>query len=205
MRHILLRVVMLSLVAAAPPALLAQGGPKNRIEPPDVPPLLQVPAGHSPFFHGYAVGTQIWICFYSGARFDWHLFGDQATLFQQSRNGFQQVATHFPTPNPYFNNAPTATWQHSQDSSRVWAYPIATSSDPAYVDPGAIPWRLYMEYGTEAGPSGGSLFTRTKYYQRVRTSGGIRPAPSECSTLYDIGRTRMVPYSAEYYFYERAS
>jgi hypothetical protein len=145
----------------------------------------------------------MWICFPWGITFDWRLFGDQATLFQQSRNGLQQVATHFPTPNPYFGNARTATWQHSQDSSRVWAYAIASSSDPAYVDPGAIPWRLYMEWGTEAGPTGGSLFTRTKY-QRVRTSGGIQPATSECSTSNDIGRTIMVPYSAEYYFYELA-
>jgi hypothetical protein len=68
----------------------------------------------------------------------WSFLGPQATLF----DGSHQVMTHYLSPNPDEQNTPRATWQHSRDSSAVWAAAIASSSDAAYVEQGAIPWLL---------------------------------------------------------------
>jgi hypothetical protein len=93
-----------------------------------------------------------------------------------------------------------ATWQHSRDTSTVWAMAIA-SSDPNFVEPGAIPWLLLQVVGTEPGPTGGERLTRTTFIQRLDTSGGIAPLTG-CAGSGDVGNRTLVPYTADYFFYK---
>ncbi len=167
------------------------------VAPPPVPASLEVPAGHKPFLIGRAEGTQAYICLPSGSGVSWTFLGPQATLF----NGrSEQIVTHFLSPNPVENGAARATWQHSRDTSTVWAAAIASSSDPNYVAPGAIPWLLLEVVGAQHGPAWGDKLTRTAFIQRVNTAGGIAPAAG-CTAAADIGTRALVPYTTDYIFY----
>jgi hypothetical protein len=171
---------------------------------PPVPPRLQVPAGHSLFFKAHAVGTQNYVCAPAAtpSGVGWKFFAPEATLFQTFFGQFsQQLATHFLSPNPDEAGTARATWQHSIDTSRVWARMIEQSSDPAYVEPGAIPWFLLLVVGAEDGPEGGSFLTPAVYIQRLNTSGGIAPATG-CDAATNIGTIALVPYETDYFFYK---
>jgi hypothetical protein len=168
------------------------------IAPPPVPPGLEVPAGYRPFLLGYATGTQNYICLPAGAGFAWVLFGPQATLFNEDTT---QIITHFLSPNPEEGGTARATWQHSRDTSTVWAMPIANSSDPNFVEPEAIPWLLLQVVGAELGPTEGYRLTTTAYLQRVHTSGGLMPITG-CTQASDVGKKALVPYTADYVFYK---
>ncbi len=168
------------------------------ITPSLVPADLEVPAGHEPVLVGHAAGTQNYVCLRSGPGFAWAFFGPQATLFDDDEN---QLITHFLSPNPDEGGTPRATWQHSGDTSSVWATAIASSSDPAFVAPGAIPWLLLEVVGAEDGPTGGASLSETTFIQRLYTAGGIAPA-SGCSRSADVGKKALVPYTTDYYFYE---
>ena len=170
----------------------------ERIPAPLVPANIQAPAGHRAFLEGHAVGTQNYICLTSGSGFAWTLFAPQATLFNDD---FQQVITHFLSGNPLEGGTPRATWQHSRDTSSVWAAAIASSSDPHFVVPGAIPWLLLQVFGAQDGPTGGQRLTRTTFVQRVNTFGGIMPATG-CTLATDLGKKVLVPYTADYFFYK---
>ena len=182
------------------------------IVPPLVPPDLQVPAGNKAFLEGHAVGTQNYICLPcpnattpaamcpNASGFAWKLFTPEATLFNDDE---KQIITHFFSPNPFENGTIRATWQHSRDTSTVWAMTIASSSDPNFVAAGAIPWLLLEVVGTEPGPTGGDRLTRTTFIQRLNTSGGIAPSDG-CAESLDIGKTAFVPYTADYFFYKAA-
>jgi hypothetical protein len=195
---------------------LPQPARADHITPPLVPTNLQVPAGNKAFLKGYAVGTQNYICLpcpnvitsaamcpVSG--FAWAFFGPQATLFDDND---KQVTTHFLSPNPSPNDpmgsgTPRPTWQHSKDTSAVWAVPIASSTDLAFVAPGAIPWLLLEVVGDEEGPSGGDKLTAAIFIQRLNTSGGIAPSTG-CTEPADVGKKAFVPYEADYFFYKEA-
>jgi hypothetical protein len=173
---------------------------------PPVPPNIQVPSGNVAFFKSQAVGTQNYICSPAGEGFAWKLFGPQATLFVTIRwvNGDirQQVMTHFLSANPAENGTARPTWQSSIDTSAIWGKAIAQSSDPNYVEAGAIPWLLLEVVGAQRGPAGGDLMTPTTYIQRVRTSGGV--APSTGCSQATVSSTMLAPYTTDYIFY-RAS
>ena len=182
-------------IALAGPALQAH------IDVPPVPPEIEVPPGHSVFFKGHAVGTQNFICLPTVSGVSWTSLSPQATLFRTVRGEIhQQNATHFLSANPSENGLPRPTWQHSLDSSQAWGRVLASSSDPNYVEPDAIPWLLLEVTGTQPGPTGGSLFTETTLIHRLNTSGGRAPATG-CSQTTEIGRLALVPYEADYYFY----
>jgi Protein of unknown function (DUF3455) len=180
-------VSLMSDAQAAGPAIVT----------PPVPFKLEVEAGNTAFLIGHALGTQNYVCLPSGAAVAWTLFGPQATLFDDSTN--QQI-THFLSVNPIENGTLRATWQHSGDTSRVWAAATASSSDPNYVAPGAIPWLLLEMVGTQYGPNLGHKMTETTFIQRVNTAGGIAPATG-CTASTDIGKKVFVPYTADYIFY----
>lgn len=165
--------------------------------PPVVPSTLQVPAGNKPFFEYYALGTQDYICLPSATGFSWTFFGPQATLFNDE---YRQVATHFLSPNPAEGGTLRPTWQHSQDTSAVWAKALNTSSDAAFVASGAIPWLLLQVVGTQDGPTHGNKLASATFLQRVATAGGVAPA-SGCEASTDVGKKVLVPYSATYVFY----
>ena len=178
-------------------APLAASGPASIIPPP-VPANLEVPAGVSPFLLAHATGTQNYICIRTGNDIQWLFLGPQATLFDEAG---EQVMTHYLSPNPAENGAPRATWRHSGDTSTLWAGAVASSTDPNFVEQGAIPWLLLRVLHTEYGPTMGGNVVQTTHVQRVNTSGGSAPAGG-CRLPKDVGTRALVPYSTDYVFYK---
>lgn len=168
----------------------------DHITPPPVPAGIEAPEGSRAFLVVHAVGTQNQVCLprTSGPGLAWTFFGPQATLFGE---GDRQVLTHFLSANPAEGGTARPAWQHSRDSGTVWAQPIASSSDPDFVEPGAIPWLLLRVVGTEEGPNGRDRMTETTFIQRVNTGGGTAPA-GDCPA---VGAKVFVPYTADYVFY----
>lgn len=198
------RVITAGMFAVLFQTYPAIGQSLFEIQVPPVPAGIQPPAGNAAFLKGQAVGTQNYACLFSGTNFAWKFRGPQATVFVglpfMNRMIFQQVATHFLSPNPAENGTARATWQNSLDSSAAWAKAIVTATDPNFVAPGAIPWLLLQVVGTQTGPTGGSVLAQTTFIQRLNTSGGAMPATG-CSQSSDVGATAFVPYTADYYFY----
>ena len=192
-----------TLLAVASVAVVTLTVGLSRVEaqviPPPVPTNLEVEYGNTPFLVAHAIGTQNYVCLLAPGGFAWTFFGPQATLFDDNS---QQLITHFLSANPDENGTLRATWQHSEDTSAVWARAVATSSDPAYVLPGAIPWLLLRVVGTEIGPTGGAALSQATFIQRVNTTEGIAPAADGCARAADIGRKALVPYTADYVFYK---
>lgn len=189
------------VLACASTTAMAQSRRPAPIQVPEVPSNLEVPVGHSVFFKGQAAGTQNFICVASATGTAWTFIGPQATLFQSLAGEFdQQNATHFLSANPVENGLARPTWQHSFDTSRVWARALASSTDASYVEPGAVPWLLLQATGASTGPTGGRTLAKTVYIHRVNTSGGLAPTTG-CSGSTDVGKLSLVPYTADYYFY----
>jgi Protein of unknown function (DUF3455) len=193
-RRILL-ITCATALAVAFTVALPQPAHADHVTPPPVPSNIEVPAGNTAFLEGHAVGTQNYICLPSG----WTFFGPQATLFNDLN---EQVITHFLSPNPDEGGTPRATWQHSQDTSTVWAVAIASYSNPGFVARGDIPLLLLQVVGAQDGPTGGRTLTATTFIHRLNTSGGV--APSTGCTLSDVGKKAFVPYTADYFFYSAA-
>jgi hypothetical protein len=203
------RILLFACAAAldmACTASLAQPAHAYQLTPPPVPSNIQVPAGgNKAFLKGHALGTQNYICLPSGTGFAWTFFAPQATLFNDHN---KQVITHFLSPNlgpiaPEVAGTPRATWQHSRDTSAVWATLKESSSDPAFVAQGAIPWLLFQVVGAKDGPTGGHKLRATTFIQRLKTSGGLAPPSTDC-TQSTIGAKALVPYTADYFFYKDA-
>jgi len=180
----------------APPAAHAE-----HITPPAVPDNLKVAEGSKAFLVGHATGTQNYICLPSGTGFAYALFTPEATLFNDH---FKQLITHFfsVNPSPADNGAIRATWQHSRDTSTIWAKVAVDgiSTDERFVRRGAVAWLLLDVVGTQEGPSGGDTLTVTTQVQRLNTSGGAAPSTG-CSVATDVGTKAFVPYTADYFFY----
>jgi hypothetical protein len=185
--------IVAALASAAPFAAMA-----TNIEPPKVPDTLAVPAGSKAFLIGHAVGTQNYICLPDGAGAKWVLFGPQATVFDDHG---RQLMTHFLSPNPAESNALRATWMDSDRTSSVWAVKVAESDDARFVEPGAIKWFLLQIKGAEEGSQPDDRLLKTTVIHRVNTSGGVAPA-SECTLTGDVGKSKFVPYTADYVFYK---
>jgi hypothetical protein len=184
----LLLIAVLAAVGSTIPAPVQAA----EVVPPSVPANLEVPQGHRAVRIAHAFGTQNYICLVAGQA--WTFIGPQATLFDDEN---EQSMTHFLSPNPVQNGAARATWQHSKDTSAVWAMAIASSTDPAYVTPGAIPWLLLSIVGAQHGPTGGGKLSDTTFIQRVNTAGGSAPA-GVCPA---VGTRAFVPYETDYVFY----
>jgi Protein of unknown function (DUF3455) len=169
------------------------------------------PQGNSEFLATHGVGTQGYVCLPSGTGASWTVNNPrpEATLFTNLFGGTIQVITHFlsPVENPTGGPQPPrigdATWQSSFDSSRVWAQKVnfdPAGSDASCPNAGAIDCLLLQTIGIAQGPGGGKLLTKTTFIQRLNTRGGSAPATG-CSTLTDVGRQTLVPYSADYHFF----
>ena len=212
--HTIGRFSIASLVLAGAAAMaftVPSPGPAyaDDTTPPPVPTNIQVPAGNKLFLVGHAVGTQNYICVPSGAGVRFVLFTPEATLFDEDG---EQLITHYFGPNPDEANTDPkvisdhtirAAWQDSRDSSTVWGKvnPGHSSSDPNYVEPGAIPWLLVTIVGDQDGPTGGDRLSGTTFIQRLNTHGGVAPATG-CTSLGDLGNMAFVPYTTDYYFYK---
>jgi hypothetical protein len=202
-------MVLAWVASAAFLAWSAQPAYADNITPPAVPANLEVPAGHKVFLVGHAVGTQNYICLPTATGVGFALFTPQATLYGD--NG-KQVTTHFFGPNPFEANTNPkvlgehmirAAWQDSKDTSTVWGMvqPGHSSTDPAYVEPGAIAWLLVTIVGAQDGPNGGDRLSGATYIQRLNTHGGAAPSTG-CASPGDLGNQAHVPYTTDYYFYK---
>jgi hypothetical protein len=207
-----------TLIALALGCLFVAGAHAQSLTPPATPTLITPPQGNSAFLLGQAVGTQGYICLPTSAgapTASWTVKGSrpEATLFQRVFGLDIQIITHFLSPDTNPNDdAPSplpfgsATWQ-ALDSSKVWAQVMNGNSIPAGSDPscptaGSIPCLLLQSIGSQPGPSGGSILTRTTFVQRLNTRGGVAPADG-CSTAADVGKQVLVPYTADYYFFRK--
>ena len=178
-------------------AVAPQPADAQRIVPPAVPDAIQVPAGNKAFLVGHAVGTQNYICQESTTALSgvaWVLFGPQATLYNDYDG---QIITHFLSLNPAESVMPRATWQHSRDTSRVWAMAVT----PPFAIPDTIPWLLLQVVGAQDGPTSGDRLTKTTYIHRVNTVGGVAPADG-CELPTQINNRVFIPYEADYVFYK---
>ncbi|MBZ5639633.1 MAG: DUF3455 domain-containing protein [Acidobacteriia bacterium] len=201
----ILPIVCSTALVVAFAALLPQPAHAGQITQPRVPAGIEVPPGSAEdarakaFLEGHGAGTQNYICLPSGSGFAWTLFTPEATLFSDND---RQIITHFFSPNPSENGTIRATWQHSRDTSVVWAAatPDTTSTDPAFVATGAVPWLRLNVVGAQDGPTGGDTLTASKFVQRLNTSGGVAPLTG-CSLSTDVGKKAFVPYTADYFFY----
>jgi len=167
----------------------------------EVPGNIEVP-DHVAFFQAHAAGTQNYVCLPTATGgVAWKNISPTATLFVKIFGAPFQAVTHFLSPNPEEPGVNRATWQHSLDSSRVWAKAVETSTDAAFVAPGAIPWLKLEVVGRQAGPTGGRFLAQAKFIQRIHTAGGSAPATETCSTTAQIGAVALVPYAADYVFF----
>ena len=187
---------------------------------PDVPDNIRVDdEGNKVFLLGHGVGTQNYICLPAGVdaegrpRFAFTLFTPEATLFSDD---LKELITHYfspnlnpneleTSPNPPFADGPIrVTWQHSRDSSIVWAQVKNgnASTDDRFVKKGAVAWLKLTAVGSEDGPTGGDTLTKTTFIQRLNTSGGLAPATG-CGSLAEVGTQAFMPYTADYFFYKK--
>jgi hypothetical protein len=187
--------LVLAAAIAVPHAAHAKG-PESPVPPP-VPDAIQVPPGFTPFLAAHAIGTQGYVCVAVGSVYSWTFFGPQATLYDEEGG---QILTHFLSPAPY-SLLPSPTWQHSRDSSTVWAQAIGSSSDPIFVQAGAIPWLLLEAVVVGQGPTWGEKLMATRLIQRLNTVGGIAPSTG-CAGPADVKKRALVPYEADYFFYK---
>ena len=199
---------------------LAAADPKGVIVVPPVPAKLEVPSGNRVYLEGYALGTQNYICMpcpnaitpaekCPASGLAWAFIGPQATLFDAQVGDGKQIITHFNSPNPAKAGQECPTWQDSRDTSSVWGNnsfpPAQSSTDPAFVADGAIPWLLLPAAGSQVGPTGGHKLTKTTFIQRLNTSGGVAPSADTCAAAADAGKKALVPYSADYFFYQASN
>jgi hypothetical protein len=208
-----LRRVMFTTVSAGVFIVGASGDAMaQKLTSPATPVDITPPAGSSVYLMGSAVGTQGYVCLPTGTGASWTVNGSrpEATLFVKVFGQDVQIITHYFSPDSKPNtNAPdplpfgSPTWQSSFDSSAVWAKAlksIPAGSDASCSHAGAIPCLLLQSIGSLQGPTGGGLMTKTTYIQRLNTTGGVAPAEG-CSALPDVGKQKLVPYTADYYFF----
>ena len=199
----------------------------QKIASPTTPALITPPAGNSAFLVGHAlVGTQGYVCLPKGTGASWTVKGarPEATLFTTVFGKDFQIITHFLSPDTNPNEAApnplpfgSATWQSSFDSSKVWAQvPLSNSttppspalipagSDPSCPNTGSIACLLLQSIGSLQGPTGGKFLTQTTFVQRLNTEGGSAPDDADgCGSTTNVGNQRLVPYTADYYFFRK--
>jgi hypothetical protein len=186
-----LAALAVAFTLSQPPPAYADDAKRPPL-PPNIPEILKVPAGNKAFREGDAIGTQDYICLPAG----WTFFGPQATLFNEHD---EQIITHFlspnpfeQAPNPFENGLPRATWQDSEDTSKVWATRLPPSPSTRVRFPGSC-----CRWLAQDGPTGGDELSETTFIQRLNTVGGLAP-----TTACTVGAMALVPYTADYFFYK---
>jgi hypothetical protein len=185
----------------------------QNVMPPPTPTLITPEEGNTAFLLGRGVGTQGYVCLPKGAGASWTVNNarPEATLTQTFFGQEFQIITHFLSPNTHPNKiAPdplpfgNVTWQSSFDSSKVWAQVVnfipAGSDQQSCPNENAITCLLLQVIGSQDGPTGGKMLSKTTFIQRLNTKGGLAPDEG-CSVPADVGKQALVPYSADYYFY----
>jgi len=151
----------------------------QKVSPPDVPAMLQPPAGEEVVLLAHASGSQIYAC-QAGPDgvFAWVLKAPDAKLKDQSG---KVIGSHFAGP----------AWK-LQDGSEVMGKATAHADSP---DPDSVAWLLV----TAIDHSGKGLLTSVTTIQRVHTHGGKPPAGG-CDSSRPGTETKS-SYTADYYFY----
>lgn len=146
----------------------------------DLPPSIQVPAGHSVAWETVGIGDITYECkaAKSGEKgqVEWTFAGPKAVL--NDRQG-KQVGTYY---------GPPATWE-AADGSKLTGTQLAVA--PA--GDGNLPYQLVQ---TNPVVGDGALKGVT-HIQRVALKGGV--APKQSCTL---GERTTVPYQADYIFWK---
>ncbi|MEO5569449.1 MAG: DUF3455 domain-containing protein [Bacteroidia bacterium] len=154
-------------------------GGNERLSPPAVPAILEVPSGNSVCYHVFATGVQIYVVTLTSTGYAWVFQAPDAKLYANAGlNG--QVGTHYGGP----------TWE-SISGSKV----VGIKLQGVTVDVTAVPW-LLLGAGSSQGPG---VFNGVTYIQRVNTTGGL--APITGADAAHVGEQAMIPYTAEYFFY----
>ncbi len=168
-------------VAAIGVMFAAQGCRKAR---PEVPKVVEAPAGEEVVLMGHATGVQIYVC-QAGVdqRFVWVFTGPEAELTDTAG---KKIIHHFAGP----------TWLYV-DGSEVVGKKVAEAKAPK---PGAIPWLLL----TATSHSGEGILSRVTTIQRIHTEGGLAPDAKYCEASANGTESRS-PYSADYYFYSKGT
>jgi hypothetical protein len=193
----MVRSVLIAVALGLPFVSPAAAQLTERIVSPAVPSDIAAPGGFKPFLVGHAVGTQNYICTLTPTGLKWLFIGPQATIFD--RTGHQSL-THFQSVNPGVD-AIQATWQHSRDTSAVWARRLNGSSDPHYVSPDAIEWLLLEVTGGSSLPESKARLLPARYIQRINTVGGKEPTVA--CTDATLNQRQLVPYEADYVFFRQ--
>ena len=182
------------------------------IPSPTTSETIAPPAGTSAFLLGHGVGTQGYVCLPTTTGASWTVNNarPEATLFTHVFGEAVQIITHFLSPvvnpndvGPKPSRFGDATWQSSFDSSRVWAQKqkfVTAGTEASCPNGDAIDCLLLQVIGSDEGPAGGRLLTKTTFIQRLNTNGGSAPATG-CRVSADVGKQILVPYSADYYFF----
>lgn len=146
---------------------------------PDVPDVIQVPAGEKVVLFARGVGSQIYTC-QEGKdhKLAWMLKAPDAEL--KGRND-KVIGQHFAGP----------AWKLS-DGSEVTGKATAKVDS---LDPESVPWLLV----SVVSHSGNGLLSHVNYIQRLHTHGGQPPAEG-CDQAHTGAETKS-SYSADYYFY----
>jgi len=179
---------------------------------PTTPDDITPPVGNTAFLEAHAIGTQGYTCLPSstgGTSWTVNPGRPEATLFVTFLGQPVQIITHFASINANPND-PTkpvplsgnATWQSSFDTSKVWAVAtghIDAGTDKSCPNAGAIQCLRLQSVGNQEGPTGGKLFAKTTFVQRLNTQGGAAP-----TTACSVGQTQLQPYSADYVFFHKS-
>ncbi len=146
---------------------------------PDVPDVIQVPAGEKVVLFVRGVGSQIYTC-QEGKdhKLAWILKAPDAEL--KDRND-KVIGQHFAGP----------SWK-LKDSSEVTGKATAKVDS---LDPESVPWLLV----NVVNHSGNGLLSNVNFIQRLHTHGGEPPAEG-CDQAHPGAETKS-SYSADYYFY----
>jgi hypothetical protein len=157
------------------------------VQKPNVPDLIQPPAGEELVLVARATGFQIYVCRKDAeGKPAWTLKAPEAQLFNDAG---KVIGKHFGGP----------TWQLN-DGSQLTGKMVAKVDAPGAE---AIPWLLLT---VTSNSSKGALSSVTSI-QRVNTVAGLAPetlppASAECSL--STGEVEFKSsYSADYYFYAR--
>jgi hypothetical protein len=215
-----IRILITGLLVLGCAGVTVSNAQAQNIISPTTPALITPPPGNSAFAVGNAKGTQGYVCLptavgASTASWTVNAARPEATLFQSVFGNDVQIVTHFLSPNTNPNDAAqkplpfgNATWQSSLDSSKVWAAVLNGNAIPSGSDlascpnAGSIACLLLQSVGSEEGPTGGSLLSKTTFIQRLNTNGGSAPTTG-CFTASDVGNQALVPYTADYVFFRK--